>query len=350
MLTETIRILGLTLAPSRYVRIFGMSFYWFGLLFALGFLAAVIYAVGRAKAFGLKDDNVTDALILAVPVGIIGARIVYVLTHLSQFQGNAGQILKFWDGGLSLAGGLLFAACAAYLYCRKKKISFGAFLDLVGPAFLLGAAIASWGHFFNRDNLGIATSYPWGMELSVNGTVASVHPLFLYEFLWCLIGFISVLIVFSKVERKYDGQIFAITAGWYALYLVMIVPLELEYDGLFSWKRLLAALALMAAAVVLVQNRVHVAHRKTQAKKSAEEKARKEAEEAAEDAAEEAERKAEEERSAEDVPEDEAGSAAPAPDEDDDFEPFGEGAEDEDDGFEPFGEETEENAGDEAKD
>ena len=342
MMNETIRLLGLTLAPSRYVRIFGMSFYWFGLLFALGFLAAVLYAVGRAKAYGLKDDNVTDALILAVPAGIVGARIVYVLTHLAQFQGNAGQILKFWDGGLSLAGGLLFAACAAYLYCRKKKISFGAFLDLVGPAFLLGAAIASWGHFFNRDNLGIATSYPWGMELSVNGTTASVHPLFLYEFLWCLIGFVAAILVFRKSRRKYDGQLFAVTAGWYALYLVMIVPLELEYNGLFSWKRLLAALALMAAAVYLVQNRVHVAHGKTQAVKTAEETAKKKAEEEAEEAGLEQTQ----ESPAEDVPEDGA-ETAPAPEEDDDFEPFGEGAE-EDDDFEPFGEEAEKDAGDEA--
>ena len=344
-MTETIRLLGLTLAPSRYVRIFGMSFYWFGLLFALGFLAAVLYAVGRSKAYGLKDDNVTDALILAVPSGIIGARIVYVLTHLDLFRGNAGQILKFWDGGLSLAGGLLFAACASYLYCRKKKISFGAFLDLIGPAFLLGAAIASWGHFFNLVNLGIATSYPWGMELNVNGTMASVHPLFLYEFLWCVIGFVAAVLVFRKSRRKYDGQLFAVTAGWYALYLVMIVPLELEYNGLFSWKRLLAALALMAAVVYLVQNRVHVTHGKTQAVKTAEEKAKKEAEEAAEEAAEDAEFESRQELAAEDVPEET--ETVPAPEEDDDFEPFGEGAE-EDDGFEPFGEETEKNAGDEA--
>jgi len=260
MTDAQITLFGLTMNPSRSVKLFGISFYWSGLLIAVAFLAAVIYLLWRCRKFGLKDDTVTDALILAVPAAAVGARLFYVIGHLSRFAGDFVGIFRIWDGGLSVFGGVLFGLLAVYLFCRKKKISFLALLDGAGLGLLLGTAIAAWGDFFGRTGFGNVTNVPWKMGLTLSGQTVYVHPLFLYAFILLAAGFIALHIWSQKHERVYDGQLFAMTLVWFCFVKVILMPAENGMMLATQAGRMLAALLLCAAVIVLVHNRLHVKH------------------------------------------------------------------------------------------
>lgn len=260
MTDAQITLFGLTMNPPRSVEIFGISFFWSGLFVALAFLAAVIYTLLRCRKFGLKDDHVTDALILAVPAAVIGARLFYVLGNLSTFVGDAAGIIRIWDGGLSVLGGAVFGLLAVCLYCRKKNISFLAMLDAAGVGLLLGTAVASWGDFFGRTGFGNVTNLPWKMGLTVSGETVYVHPLFLYFFILLAAGFIALHIWSRKHERAYDGQLFAMAMVWFCFVQVILLPAEFGKLLALQGNRLLAALILCAAVIVLVHNRIHGEH------------------------------------------------------------------------------------------
>lgn len=251
---------GMTMDPARSVKLFGISFYWSGLLIAAGFLAAVIYTLWRCKKFGLKDDNVTDALILAVPAAIIGARLFHVIGHLPTYIADPAGIIRIWDGGLSLLGGIVFALLAAWLYCRKKKISLYATLDAAGPGVLLGTAISSWGDFFDRTGYGNLTNLPWKLGLSLSGETYYVQPLFLYTFLLLAAGFVLLHLWSVKKEREYDGQLFLMFLAWFSFVKMIILPAQFGQMIYFQPARFLAAVIFCVAVILLVQNKRHVKH------------------------------------------------------------------------------------------
>ena len=252
---------GMTMDPSRSVKLFGISFYWSGLLIAAGFLAAVIYTLWRCKKFGLKDDNVTDALILAVPAAIIGARLFHVIGHLPTYIADPAGIIRIWDGGLSMFGGIVFALVAAWLYCRKKKISLYATLDAAGPGVLLGTAIAAWGDFFDRTGYGNLTNLPWKLGLTISGETFYVQPLFLYAFLLLAAGFVLLHIWSVKKERAYDGELFLLFLVWFSFVKMILLPAQYGQMIYFQPGRFLAAIIFCVAVILLVHNKRHVKHR-----------------------------------------------------------------------------------------
>ena len=260
MTEAQITLFGLTMNPPAKVELFGISFFWSGLFVAVGFLAAVIYCLWRCKKFGLKDDNVTDALILAVPAAIIGARLFYVIGNLSYFMLTPAAIIQIWDGGFSLLGGLIFAVGVVWLFCRKKQISMYAMLDAAGPALLLGNAVSVWGDFFGRTGYGNLTGLFWKMGLTANGETMYVHPLFLYTFICMAVGFVLMHRASEKREREYDGQLFAASLALFCFVKVIFMQIEAGMIVTFSFARFLAAVAMCVAIILLVHNKLHVKH------------------------------------------------------------------------------------------
>lgn len=195
--------------------------YWYGIIIACGFLLAAWYATRIAPKVGLTSDNVIDMLLFALPIGIIGARAYYVIFYLSLFKNedgslNWGEIVAIWDGGLAIYGGIIAAAIVVVIFCLVKKLSIGAFLDLGALGLLIGQCIGRWGNFINQEAYGAETTLPWRMGLYVDGAYIYVHPTFLYESVWNLIGFIILRYIFHHY-RKYDGQIFTMYVAWYGL-------------------------------------------------------------------------------------------------------------------------------------
>ncbi len=199
--------------------------YWYGIIIAAGFLLAVVYCCRVSKRFGIRQDDVIDMLFFAVPLAIVGARLYYIIFYLDLFRREDGtldfvQMVKIWDGGLAIYGGVIAAVLTLLVFCRVKKLKFLAFGDLGVFGLLIGQCIGRWGNFVNIEAYGGPTSLPWRMGIHefVNGTwqYVEVHPTFFYESMWNLIGFF-VLSWIAKRHRKFDGQMFASYFLWYGI-------------------------------------------------------------------------------------------------------------------------------------
>ena len=206
--------------PSTYT-LFGHTFYWYGAIIGLGFVLAVLYCMHRGERdFGITRDNVTDIVLIGLPAGIVGARLYYVLCNWSHFAADTlpatlWNICKIWEGGTAIPGGLVLAVLCLWLYARKKKLSFGAVLDILCFGLLIGQVIGRWSNFVNREAFGVETDIFCRMGLTKNGQTWYVHPLFLYESLWNLLGLILLHIWSKRGGRKYDGQAFLLYTAWY---------------------------------------------------------------------------------------------------------------------------------------
>ena len=221
--------LGLELKISDTIvqfELFGIQFSlkWYGLLIALGFLLAVIYAMRRVKDFDINPDAMIDVVLVCALFAFVGARLYYVLfsEDRSSYFSNPLSILKVWEGGLAIYGGVIFVFATAIWMCRLRKVNTLAMFDIGSLGFLIGQAVGRWGNFFNQEAFGTNTSLPWGMTGSIiqqgyslkYDTDLPVHPTFLYESLWCALGFL-LLHLFSKKAYKFKGQIFALYIIWY---------------------------------------------------------------------------------------------------------------------------------------
>lgn len=191
--------------------VFGKDIFWYAIIIITGFILAAVFVAAGAKKRGAQPEQVWDIALYGLIFGLIGARIYYVMFDFDSVRGGFLNIFKIWEGGIAIYGGIIGAAISTYVYCRKKQLSVRKMFDLCCPGLLLGQAIGRWGNFVNAEVYGKNTSLPWGM--SINGSEC-VHPLFLYESVWNLIGF--VLIAIFRDEKRADGQVFSFYILWYS--------------------------------------------------------------------------------------------------------------------------------------
>lgn len=226
MKTVTFPGLGLSFTMDRVAfTVLGHPVYWYGIIIAAGFLLAVIFCYRLAPRFGIRPDDLIDLLFFAVPLAIIGARLYYVIFYLDLYRKTDGsldfaEMVRIWDGGLAIYGGIIAGVLTLLVFCKVRKIKFLAFADLGVYGLLIGQCIGRWGNFMNVEAYGGQTTLPWrmGIDAYVNGiwTHMEVHPTFLYESLWNLLG-LFVLIWMEKRWRRFDGQIFLSYLVWYGL-------------------------------------------------------------------------------------------------------------------------------------
>ncbi len=257
--TVTFPMLGdwFSYSGSNTYKIFGMTFHWYGAIIALGFLLATVYCMRNCRRFGIMPEELTDALIIGMPAGIVGARLYYVIFHYESFAGDFLSIFKTWEGGLAVYGGIIVAAVVSILYCRRKKIPIGAMLDVVCFGLLIGQTVGRWANFVNREAFGSVTDAFCRMGLTPpGGETIYVHPTFLYESLWNLLCFLFLFALLRRGKRRFDGQYFLIYAGWYGLGRMLIEGLRTDSLYLFGTgvrvSQLLAGLSFLACAVFLI--------------------------------------------------------------------------------------------------
>ena len=246
-----------------YFTLFGWKIYWYGVIIAVGFLLAVIYCVKNASAFGITEDDVIDTLIWAVPLGIIGARLYYVIFYRDagganpyfDGYGDLRDIVAIWEGGLAIYGGVIGGVIGLVIATRLKKISARAMLDVISFGLLIGQAIGRWGNFTNREAHGTETMAPWRMGLVYSYKTFYYHPTFLYESLWNVVGFLLLHFVMKK-RRKFDGQLFLFYLAWYGLGRLFIEGLRTDslYVGSTNLRvsQLLAGLTCLFAAGMIL--------------------------------------------------------------------------------------------------
>ena len=208
--------------------------YWYGILIMLGVILAVVYASARSRQFGIRQDDLYDAVLFAVPLGIVCARIYYVIFEWEQYKDNLSEIFATWHGGLAIYGGIIGGIIVIVVLCKVKKIYVMDMLDLFASAVPIGQILGRWGNFFNCEAYGSSTTVPWrmviGKTLEEAGATGN-HPTFFYESAWNLIGFI--ILYFSSKKRKYHGEILLLYLGWYGLGRFFIEGLRT--DSLYLW-------------------------------------------------------------------------------------------------------------------
>ncbi|MBO5638506.1 MAG: prolipoprotein diacylglyceryl transferase [Oscillospiraceae bacterium] len=250
----------LTLNPPASFSVFGREIYFYGVIIALGFVLGILYCAGRAPEFGIRSDDVYDMMIWLIPLSILGARLYFVLFQAEYYFAHPVEILAVWEGGLAIYGGIIAGVLIAFVFCRMRHISFPAMLDLMSFGVLIGQAIGRWGNFFNREAFGAETEVFCRMGLTApDGTTVYVHPTFLYESLWNLIGLLFLIRFSRSGRRRYNGQIALMYFFWYGLGRSWIEGLRadslyLAHTGI-RVSQLLSVLILCVSATILFINR-----------------------------------------------------------------------------------------------
>ena len=215
------------------------------------------------KSVGIDPDRATDAVIGGLIGAILGARTYYILFNDGiTFK----EFFNFRSGGLAIYGGIIGAILVGGIIAKLRKLKLSALLDVVAPCFFIGQTVGRWGNFVNQEAFGTNTDLPWGMMSystmsyiaendNLGGTVsayAPVHPCFLYESLWCILGF--VLLHFYMKHRKFDGEVFLMYIGWYGLGRFFIESLRTDSLYLMNIRvsQLVAGTCVLASIVLII--------------------------------------------------------------------------------------------------
>ena len=210
--------------------IFGIEIAWYALFITFGMICCITYAVLQSRKIGMTFDDVIDFALFTIPIGVIGARLYYVLSELDQYH-SFKEVINIREGGLAIYGGIIAGTITVFVVSLVKKINFFAFGDCVAPGVLLAQGIGRWGNFMNGEAFGYETDWfcRMGLQNFLTGNkLMYVHPTFLYESLWNLLGVLLVYLFAKLIGKKYDGQLILLTFGWYGLGRMFIEGLRTD--------------------------------------------------------------------------------------------------------------------------
>lgn len=249
--------------PSRVAfSVFGKDIYWYGVLIAISVILAIVLATREARRKGINPDLLLDFALLAIPFGIIGARLYYVVFSWEQFAGDFWRVFAIWEGGLAIYGVIIGGVAAALIFCKWKKMNVWTLLDLAAPGIVLGQAIGRWGNFFNQEAYGPLVTdpawmwFPFAVKIDATNTIHMAT--FFYESVWCFAVFIFLMTFRHKFKR--DGDVFLWYILLYALERMLIEGLRQDslwlIPGAVRVSQLLSFLIFAAVLAFMIVRRV----------------------------------------------------------------------------------------------
>ena len=215
----------------------------YALCIIAGVIVAVVVGNRRFVARGGQPGTVADVATVAVPFGLLGARLYHVVTSPAAYLEEPIKALYVWEGGLGIPGGVLGGVLSGYVVCRRRGISPGAFADAVAPGVVLAQAVGRFGNWFNQELYGRPTKLPWALEIDEEHRrpglldIVTYHPTFLYEALWN----VGVALVVVWADRRYrlgGGRVFALYLALYAVGRAWIEALRIDDANTFFGVRL----------------------------------------------------------------------------------------------------------------
>lgn len=262
--------------PAVAFTLFGHEFRFYGIIIAFGFTLAVLYGGRMAYKWRMSLDGMTDVLIWGTIFGIICARAYYVVFEWDYYSQHLAEIPMIWNGGIAIYGGIIGALVGAVVGCKIGKINFQNLLDLGALGLLIGQGIGRWGNFFNQEAFGTNTvTAPFRMwSMKIHDTLAAsqellaskgvevnpelpVHPTFLYESVWCVVGFFLLHYIITE-KRRFKGEAFLLYGVWYGLERMVVEGLRTDslYIGNTSLRvsQLLSAIIVVAALGFFIFN------------------------------------------------------------------------------------------------
>lgn len=212
-----------------------IQIYWYSIFIFLGLLTASILIFKEARKRNIDEDFLINLIFNTIIIGLIGARVYYVLFNIPYYVSNPIEILAVWNGGLAIHGGIFAALAFILIYCKKKNINSLQLLDIIVVGLIIAQAIGRWGNFFNSEAYGQVTTYA---ELKaqqiptfiINGMYILGEyrqPTFFYESTWCFAGFLAMLII-RKYKYLKRGQLTGFYLFWYGLGRLLIEGLRTD--------------------------------------------------------------------------------------------------------------------------
>jgi phosphatidylglycerol:prolipoprotein diacylglycerol transferase len=238
---------------------------WYSVLILIGIVISTIFIIKEGKKFNITKEFIINLLFWTIIFGIIGSRLYYVAFSWDYFKDNLGDIIKTWEGGLAIHGAIIFGFITIVSYCKKYKISYARILDIMVPFLLLSQAFGRWGNFFNQEAYGPITTLESLQNLHIpefiiNGMYINGNyyiPTFLYESIWCLVGFVILLIIRHYKYTKI-GQTFGSYLMWYSAFRFVIEMYRqdsLMFMGFRVAQIVSMILFVIGLVIVLIQSR-----------------------------------------------------------------------------------------------
>lgn len=216
------------------VELYGLSFYWYGLIIAISILAGLTIALYLNKYFSIKKDDVYDLSIYLVIFSLIGARIYEVFLVWPYYRNNLLSIFKLWEGGLAIHGAIVAGLLTLYFFAKKRRLNFWNLLIITVPGLALGQAIGRWGNWFNQELFGLPSNLNWSIPINLENRPIGYlqyeyfQPTFLYESLGNLLIFLTLLFLILKLKKLFANKKLAkiVLATYLALYSILRFSLE----------------------------------------------------------------------------------------------------------------------------
>lgn len=205
--------------------LFGIDIMWYAIIIVSAIVLVSWLASKEAVKVGLREDDVVDLMLWALPISIVGARLYYVLFELDYYIENPGQILAIRSGGLAIYGGLIAGGLVIYFFTRHRFISTWKFLDVAAPSVILAQGIGRWGNFMNHEAYGEVVSRNFLESLHLPKFIIENmyidgeyrQPTFLYESVWSVLGFVVLILLRRKPNFLKEGEVALVYVIWYSL-------------------------------------------------------------------------------------------------------------------------------------
>ena len=244
--------------------IFGFNVYYYSLCILLGVIVAYILITREGKKQGLTKEFTSDLIFYTLIIGILGARVYYCVFNLDYYLANPSEILKIYNGGLAIHGGVIAGLVFVYFYTKKKNISFIKILDIIAPAVIIAQSFGRWGNFFNQEAHGGITTYQnlknmHIPEFIINGMHIEgkyYYPTFFFESIWCLIGFIILMFVRRNKNLRKGFQI-GFYFIWYGIGRFFIEAFRTDSLMFFGLKiaQIVSLIGIIIGIIIIVTNR-----------------------------------------------------------------------------------------------
>jgi phosphatidylglycerol---prolipoprotein diacylglyceryl transferase len=240
-----------------------ISVHWYGVIIGSGLALALYLAIREGNRRGLDKDTFADLMLWAIPIAIISARIYYVIFEWEYYVKHPADIPQIWNGGIAIHGALIGSVLTAYVFAKKRGISFWKIADIAAPSIILGQAIGRWGNFMNQEAHGgeVTRSFLENLHLPqfiidqmyING--AYYHPTFLYESIWDFAGFF--LLIFLRLVNFRRGELFLSYVIWYSVGRFFIEGLRTDslMIGSLRMAQMISIALVIGALAILIYRR-----------------------------------------------------------------------------------------------
>lgn len=264
--------------------LFGLEVKWYGICIVTGALVALFFGLRLAKKFKINEDIILDGFIIGMILGILGARLYYVIFQWDYYKHDLSSILSIRDGGLAIHGGIIAAAIFIVIYCRIRKIDTLKLGEVVAPSFFIGQIFGRFGNFFNQEATGPLVgggALNWDQQRAVlkkqlipdfivnqmfithgregNSIPGYYYPTFLYEAIWNAIGLGIVILLRKKWKDYWVGDGICFYLMWYSIGRFMIEALRTDslMIGVLKQAQVISVVLFLVGAVTFALRRIY---------------------------------------------------------------------------------------------